>query len=32
MELSDMAPVKPRLRGVSHQWAFFVALVAGRRS
>src|SRR4026207_926353 len=21
--------VKPRLRGVSHQWAFFVALVAG---
>jgi hemolysin III len=29
MELSDMAAVKPRLRGVSHQWAFFVALVAG---
>jgi hemolysin III len=29
MELSDMGPVKPRLRGVSHQWAFFVALVAG---
>ncbi len=24
-----MAPVKPRLRGVFHQWAFFVALVAG---
>jgi hemolysin III len=22
-------PVKPRLRGVSHQWAFFVAVVAG---
>jgi hemolysin III len=21
--------VKPRLRGVSHQWAFFVALAAG---
>jgi hemolysin III len=29
MELSDMGRVKPRLRGVSHQWAFFVALVAG---
>ena len=29
MELVDMAPVKPRLRGVFHQWAFFVALVAG---
>ena len=29
MELSDTGPVKPRLRGVSHQWAFFVALVAG---
>jgi hemolysin III len=29
MELSDMRRVKPRLRGVSHQWAFFVALVAG---
>jgi hemolysin III len=29
MELSNMGPVKPRLRGVSHQWAFFVALVAG---
>jgi hemolysin III len=29
MEFSDMGPVKPRLRGVSHQWAFFVALVAG---
>lgn len=24
-----MAKVKPRLRGVSHQWAFFAALVAG---
>ena len=22
-------PLKPRLRGVSHQWAFFVLLVAG---
>src|SRR6185503_14696871 len=22
-------PVKPRLRGVLHQWAFFVSLVAG---
>ena len=29
MELIDKARVKPRLRGVSHQWAFFVALVAG---
>jgi hemolysin III len=29
MEPSDKAPVKPRLRGVFHQWAFFVALVAG---
>jgi hemolysin III len=29
MELMDKAPVKPRLRGVFHQWAFFVALVAG---
>ena len=29
MQFSDMVPVKPRLRGVSHQWAFFVALVAG---
>ena len=29
MELMDNAPVKPRLRGVFHQWAFFVALVAG---
>jgi hemolysin III len=29
MELVDIAPVKPRLRGVFHQWAFFVALVAG---
>ena len=24
-----IAKVKPRLRGVSHEWAFFVALVAG---
>jgi hemolysin III len=29
MELGDRVHVKPRLRGVSHQWAFFVALVAG---
>ena len=29
MQLIDALPVKPRLRGVSHQWAFFVALVAG---
>jgi hemolysin III len=29
MELRDVVPAKPRLRGVSHQWAFFVALVAG---
>jgi hemolysin III len=29
MELGKAIPVKPRLRGVSHQWAFFVALVAG---
>jgi hemolysin III len=26
---SVMAPVKPRLRGVSHQYAFFVSLVCG---
>jgi hemolysin III len=26
---SLVAPVKPRLRGVSHQYAFFVSLVAG---
>jgi hemolysin III len=29
MELRDALPAKPRLRGVSHQWAFFVALLAG---
>jgi hemolysin III len=29
MNLGDAIPVKPRLRGVSHQWAFFVAVVAG---
>jgi hemolysin III len=29
VELSDAIPAKPRLRGVSHQWAFFIALVAG---
>jgi hemolysin III len=29
MDLANAIPVKPRLRGVSHQWAFFVALAAG---
>ena len=29
MELASLAPVKPRLRGVSHQYAFFVSLVCG---
>jgi hemolysin III len=29
MDVVDKALAKPRLRGVSHQWAFFVALVAG---
>jgi hemolysin III len=29
MDVGDMVHVKPRLRGVSHQWAFFIALVAG---
>jgi hemolysin III len=29
MELIEQARVKPRLRGVFHQWAFFVALAAG---
>ena len=29
MELSSLAPVKPRLRGVSHQYAFFVSLACG---
>ena len=29
MDVIDKALAKPRLRGVSHQWAFFVALVAG---
>jgi hemolysin III len=28
-ELPDLAGLKPRLRGVLHQWAFFVSLVAG---
>ncbi|MEJ7817674.1 MAG: hemolysin III family protein [Thermoleophilaceae bacterium] len=28
-ELSAGAALKPRLRGVSHQWAFFVSLVLG---
>jgi hemolysin III len=28
-DLGLVAGVKPRLRGVSHQWAFFVSLVAG---
>jgi hemolysin III len=27
--LPEAAPVKPRLRGVSHQWAFFVSLATG---
>jgi hemolysin III len=28
--MSEMAPlIKPRLRGVSHQWAFFVSLITG---
>ena len=27
--MSESISAKPRLRGVSHQWAFFVALVAG---
>jgi len=27
--LPQPAPVKPRLRGVSHQWAFFVSLATG---
>jgi hemolysin III len=27
--LPGLGPVKPRLRGVVHQWSFFVALVAG---
>jgi len=26
---AGQSPVKPRLRGVSHQWAFFVSLVTG---
>src|SRR5207244_6159806 len=26
---APLAPVKPRLRGVSHQYAFFVSLAAG---
>src|ERR1700685_2254911 len=29
MELASLAPVKPRLRGVSHQYAFFVSLLCG---
>jgi hemolysin III len=29
MDLMDKAQVKPRLRGVFHQWAFFVAVAAG---
>jgi hemolysin III len=29
MDVVEKALAKPRLRGVSHQWAFFVALVAG---
>ena len=27
--MPSLGPVKPRLRGVIHQWSFFVALVAG---
>jgi hemolysin III len=27
--MSDAAMVKPRLRGVSHQWAFFISVVLG---
>jgi hemolysin III len=27
--MPGLGPVKPRLRGVIHQWSFFVALVAG---
>jgi hemolysin III len=27
--MPSLPPVKPRLRGVLHQWAFFVSLVAG---
>ncbi len=27
--VSGLGPVKPRLRGVVHQWSFFVALAAG---
>ena len=29
MVAAGQSPVKPRLRGVSHQWAFFVSLVTG---
>src|SRR6202453_1036200 len=29
MEFASLAPVKPRLRGVSHQYAFFVSLLCG---
>src|ERR1017187_8477562 len=29
MEFASLAPVKPRLRGVSHQYAFFVSLGCG---
>ena len=29
MELASLTPVKPRLRGVSHQYAFFVSLLCG---
>ena len=29
MEATPPIPVRPRLRGVVHQWSFFVALIAG---
>src|SRR5271168_4739977 len=29
MEWASLAPIKPRLRGVSHQYAFFVSLLCG---
>jgi hemolysin III len=29
MEATPPIPVRPRLRGVIHQWSFFVALIAG---
>ena len=29
VEAAAPLPIKPRLRGVIHQWSFFVALAAG---